>query len=211
MNKKTFLLVVSAAFLGWSVSHASITSLPGWTWSGGIYCSAPVLGVDAATGDQSANLNGNQKSYGTLGLTIITDTAADPTMIVNNSINNTSPFVWTEYILSVAMNQNFSIDSAGVIVPGGWTATITAPTGPDISGNYVGTIDYKGGTAVALGAIFDFGYQITFSGSTSYSLTESANPVPEPGVLGLLVVGGLLVSGSMVAKRRQAKLLRARA
>ena len=109
------------------------------------------------------------------------------------------------------MNQNFSIDSAGVIVPGGWTATITAPTGPDISGNYVGTVDYKGGTPVALGGIFDFGYQITFSGSTSYSLTESASPVPEPGALTFLMVGGLLVGGWSIANRRQAKRLAVKA
>ena len=66
-----------------------------------------------------------------MGVTIVTDTTTDPTLTVNNSINNTSSFAWTEYIVSVAMNQSFSIDSAGVITPSGWTANITAPTGRD--------------------------------------------------------------------------------
>lgn len=206
MNKK-ILLIISVSVLGWSVSQASITSLPGWNYSGGIYCYAPVLGTDSGTGDQSITFDGHQSSFGAMGVSIVTDTTTDPTMIVNNSLNNTSSFAWTEYIINVAMNQSFSIDSAGVITPSGWTAVITAPTGPDGSGNYTGIIDLKGGTPVAISSILDFGYQITFSGSTSYSLTESANPVPEPGTLGFLMTGGLLVGGWAMAKRRQASLV----
>ncbi|HLX94272.1 MAG TPA: PEP-CTERM sorting domain-containing protein [Verrucomicrobiae bacterium] len=207
MNIKTFLLVVSAAFLGWSISHASVTSIPTWNSSGGIYCTA-----NLNEADQTATVNGNQwGGSGAMGLTLLTDTTTDPILTINESINNTSSFAWTQYIINVAMNENFSINSAGVIAPSGWTANITAPSGPDINGNYIGTIDYVGGAPVAVNGLFDFGYVIQFSGLTQYTLTESVTAVPEPGAFALLMAGGLLVSGGLVAKRRQAKLLRVRA
>src|SRR5579862_1551877 len=203
MNIKTFLLVVSAAFLGWSISHASVTSIPTWNSSGGIYCTA-----NLNEADQTATVNGNQwGGSGAMGLTLLTDTTTDPILTINESINNTSSFAWTQYIINVAMNENFSINSAGVIAPSGWTANITAPSGPDINGNYIGTIDYVGGAPVAVNGLFDFGYVIQFSGLTQYTLTESVTAVPEPGAFALLMAGGLLVSGGLVAKRRQAKLL----
>lgn len=130
-----------------------------------------------------------------MSFTITADTVNDPTLTINNSINNTSSFAWTAYVVNVAMDQSFTINSAGVVAPSGWSASISQPTGP-VSGMYTGTIDYTGGTPVtiypALDSTLDFGYQVTFSGSTQYSLTESANPVPEPGVLSLLAFAGLL-------------------
>ena len=201
MNMKTFLLVVSAGFLGWSVSHANVTSIPTWNNSGGIYCNASL-----DTADQTATVTGNQwSSSGAMGLTLITDTTTDPILTINESINNTSSFAWTGYIINVAMNESFSINSAGVIAPSGWTANITAPSGPDINGNYIGTIDYIGGAPVAVNGLFDFGYVIQFSGLTQYSLTESVTAVPEPGALIWVMAGGLLVGGWTVASRRQAR------
>jgi hypothetical protein len=203
MNKK-ILLVASAILLGWSPSQASVTGVPTWSYSGGLYCYAPVF----TTADQSVAVSGYQSGFGTMGLTILTDTPTDPTLTVNNSINNTSSFAWTEFVVSVAMNQSFSINSAGVVAPGGWTANITQPGAP-VSGIYTGTIDYLGGTPVsiypALNSALDFGYQVTFSGSTSYSLTQSANPVPEPGAVGFLLAGALLMGGWARSHRRQAK------
>jgi hypothetical protein len=207
MNAKRFLLMASVTFLGWSVSHANITGIPTWNYSGGIYCYAPVLTTDSGTGDQSVALKGNQSSFGAMDLTILTDTPSDPTLTLNNSINNTSAFAWTEYIVNVAMNQGFTINSAGVVAPSGWAVNITQPGAP-VSGTYTGTIDFTGGLPVAifpaLNSTLDFGYQVTFAGATQYSLTESASPVPEPGAPGLLMLGGLLLGGRMVAKRRLA-------
>jgi hypothetical protein len=204
MNKK-ILLVVSVSLLSWSLSQANITSIPAWSYSGGMYCYAPVFTVS----DQTVDLTGHQSSFGGMGLTIYTDTPTDPTLTINNSINNTSSFAWTEYIVSVAMNQNFSIDSAGVIAPAGWTASITQPGAP-VSGVYTGMIDYLGGTPVsiypALNSTLNFGYQVSFSGLTSYNLTQSANPVPEPNALALLMAWGLFVGSWTMAKRRQAEI-----
>lgn len=200
--RSKILLIVLAGVWGWSASQASITDIPSWNYGGGLYCYAPVFNSTA----QSVGLTGNQSSYGSIGLSITTDTTTDPTLTVNNSINNDSTFVWTEYVVNVAMNQSFSINSAGVVAPAGWTANITQPGGP-VGGSYIGTIDYMGGTPVAIypgtDSTLNYGYQVTFSGSTSYSLTESATPVPEPNLPGLLMVGGGLVGGRMAIKRRK--------
>ena len=61
-----------------------------------------------------------------MGLTILTDSTTDPTLTINNSINNTSSFAWTEYVVNVAMNQSFSIDSAECQCP--WQ--VGRPTSP---------------------------------------------------------------------------------
>ncbi|MGD1089140.1 MAG: hypothetical protein ABR955_10510 [Verrucomicrobiota bacterium] len=208
MNKK-ILLIVSASFLSWFISDASITSIPSWSYSGGLYCYAPVLTTDSGTGAQSVGVDGTQSSFGEMGLTILTDTTTDPVLTVNDSIDNESSFDWTEYIVNVAMNQAFSINSAGVVAPSGWTANITQPSGP-VSGVYTGTIDYRGGTPVGIypgpNSSLDYGYQVEFSGATQYSLTEIVNPVPEPGAFNLLMAGGLLIGGWTVAKCRHAKL-----
>lgn len=206
---KKILLTVLAGFLGWTVSHATVTSVPTWNYSGGIYCYQPVLSTDGS-GNQSVTLDGSQwSSWGTMGLDILTDTASDPTLTINNNLNNESTFVWTQYIVNVAMNQTFTIGNAVVNLPSGWAAAVTQPTLQ--SGSYVGTIDYyvmPGGTPVAIypapDSAFDYSYQITFSGSTSYSFTESATAVPEPGSPGFVMAGGLLIGISLALKRARA-------
>jgi hypothetical protein len=210
--KNKVLLIALASFLGWSISHASVTNIVAWSYSGGIYCYQPVLSTDGS-GDQSVSLDGYQwTDWGTMGLTIQTSSASDPTLTIENSIDNESPFAWTEYIVNVAMSQSFSISNAVVNLPSGWSENVTQPILQ--GGNYVGTIDYfvtGGGTPVAIypgaNSTLDYSYQITFSGSTSYSFTESAMAVPEPSGLGFLMAGGLLVGGMAIVKRRQAKLL----
>lgn len=205
MNAKFFPLIVSLNFLGSSASHATVTSVPTWSYSGGFYCYAPVLSTDSGTGAQSLAINGTQSNFGSMGISILTDKPTDPTLTINESIQNDCSFNWTGYDLSVSMDQSFSINSAGVIAPAGWTATISAPSGP-VDGIYTGTIDFAGGTPVGIepgpDSTLDFGYEVTFSGSTQYSLTETANPVPEPATFGLLMVGGLLIGGWTIAKRR---------
>jgi len=188
-----------------------------YTYGGGISPdnSSPPTFTDDGAGNQTLTFDGVQSSSGMFGVNVLSATSPDPTLTVNESIDNTSSFVWTEYILGVSMNQTFTINSAGVTAPSGWTAAITPPSGP-VGGIYTGTIDYymvAGGTPVAIypapNSTLYYGFQLTFNNST-YSVTESATPVPEPGSFSFLLVGGLLLGGRMFAKRRQAKV-RARA
>lgn len=184
-----------------------------YTYGGGISAdnNNPPTFTDDGAGNQTLTFDGVQSGSGMFGADVLSATSPDPTLTVNESIDNTSSFIWTEYILSVSMNQNFSINSAGVTAPSGWTAAITAPSGP-VSGIYTGTIDYyvvAGGTPVAIyplpNSTLYYGFQLTFDSST-YSVTESVMPVPEPGTLSLLLVGGLLFSRQVIAGRRQRKL-----
>jgi hypothetical protein len=149
-----------------------------------------------------------------MGGTITTSDPLDPTLTINNSINNDSGFAWTGYNVQVFLNTNFSISFPAVPVsnPSGWSASVVTAVHFDSgSGLWTGTIDYVGGTPVSPvnsdpNNEFDFAYKVTFSGLTSYSLTESVTPVPEPGTFSLLMVGGLLLGGRVVARRRQEKL-----
>jgi len=202
MMTRKILLIASVSFLGWSISHANITSTGPWTYGGGVYCYGS---LDVA--NQSVSWTGSQNSSsGDMGVILNASSTTDPTLTIGNSINNTSSFAWTAYVVSVVMNQLFTINSASVTVPAGWTANITGPTGPDINGNYTGVIDYMGGPAVAINSALDFGYVVTFNGSLSYSLTESVTAVPEPGTISLLMAGGLLLGGWTIAKRRQTRV-----
>ena len=60
MNKK-ILLVASASLLGWSVSQASITSIPTWSYSGGFYCYA--TRVYTTRTDQTVELSGHSIKF----------------------------------------------------------------------------------------------------------------------------------------------------
>jgi hypothetical protein len=203
MMTKKILLTASVSLLGWSVSQANITSAGPWSYGGGVYCYGSL-----DTASQTVSWTGTQDSgFGSMGVTLTADSMTDPTLTIGNSINNTSSFAWTEYIVDISMNQSFSINSANVTVPAGWTANITAPTGPDIHGNFNGAIAYVGGAPVAVNGTLDFGYVVSFTGSMQYSLTESVQAVPEPGVFSLLVAGGLLVGGRSIGRRRQARVL----
>jgi hypothetical protein len=143
--------------------------------------------------------NASQSSVG--GFTFQGDVTSDPTLTINNTIVNTSSFAWTEYLVSVSMDQSFSIDSASVNTPADWTANIGLVTqnGP----NYTGTIDYLAGTPVLPNGTLDFGFSVTFS-LNSFTVGEMATPVPEPGAFGFLLMGGVLLCGAMLVKRQHA-------
>src|SRR5579862_2841127 len=116
------LLIASATFLSWSISQASITSAGPWSYGGGVYCYGS-LDVPSQTVSWTGSQN---SSSGDMSVWLNASSTTDPILTIGNSINNTSSFAWTQYIVSVAMNQTFSINSASVTVPAGWSAIITA-------------------------------------------------------------------------------------
>jgi hypothetical protein len=138
--------------------------------------------------------------------TILTDTPLDPSLTIDNAIDNDTSFDWTSYVVDVFLNKNFTLSAISSANPAGWTGSQTiAPylVSPNL---WTAEIVYSGATPVNTivgdpNNEFDFTYKVTFSGATSYSLTEQVTPVPEPGVLSLLLGAGLLL-GSKVAKRR---------
>ena len=93
-----------------------------------------------------------------------------------------------------------------VTLPYYWSASFNPNSSYDGGlGLYVDTINFSAGTPVQVGDTFAFSYKISFSGATSFSLTQSVTPVPEPQTLSLLV-GGCLAAGLVAfAQNRSAK------
>ncbi|HTQ52648.1 MAG TPA: hypothetical protein VMJ12_18210 [Candidatus Acidoferrales bacterium] len=203
MNAKGLYFTVAAGLFGWSLANASVTGVTDWNYSGAIYCYSPLW-------DSTGNIGieGYQSGPAQMSGTITTSDPQDPTLTIANTIDNDSAFPWTGYIVNVSMGTSFTILSANVTAPPGWTASITQPGAP-VAGIYTGTINYVGGIPVAVAPAsnseLDFAYQVMFSGSTSYSLTESVTPVPEPVTFGLLALGGLLLGVKALGSCRHSK------
>jgi len=211
MKKIVYITVLAAMALSGSVSRASITSVTNWTYSAGLYCYTPVLDSSPKLTLDAWLYNGSGPEQ--MGGTILTSSAIDPTLTINDQINNSSGVAWSGFVLDVFMSTTFSIalSASPVANPSGWTGDITiAPHFDAGSGQFMSQIVFSGGTPVSPNAsdpsnLLNFTYQVSFSGSTSYSFTEQATavPVPEPGAWGLWTIGSLLL-GFRACKRRPA-------
>jgi hypothetical protein len=188
------LVLGNSAFC--SISHANITNM---VW--GAYNSGIVWHQYALDNNNTMTLGGDQyTSAGRMRCTLFADSPVDPTLTINNSIDNDTTFAWTGYHVDVSMNVNFTLSAAMVNSPGDWSSFITQqPT--LVGGLYVGQLDFQAGTPIAVGQIFDFTYKATFSGATQYSFTQTLTPVPEPATVGLI---GLGIGVLAIARRRLA-------
>ena len=200
--------VATAVLMCCSVSHASITGWSDWGYSSGLSScyswldSSPQLTIEAAQqGTTPVSMWG----------TIHTDTPGDPTLNINDIINNASGIDWSAFTLNVFMSSTFTIGlSPTVANPSGWTSIVTQPvnTGPGV---WMGQIQFNGGTPVSANPIsaenlFNFTYQISFAGSTGYSFTEQAivTPVPEPASATFILLGmGALVCTWRLKQNKQ--------
>jgi hypothetical protein len=153
-----------------------------------------LLDMDGAQHWKPAHLAGNFETSDLL----------DPTVRILEGIDNDTSFAWTDYHITIGMNNNtFAINStSGLVMPAGWYAVVTAPAPGNMPNGggpgYVGVIDYFIGTgsAVAIGDSADFGFKISFSGNTVFS-TEQI-PTPEPTTILLLGLGAM----SVIRRRR---------
>jgi len=116
-----------------------------------------------------------------------TDTEEDPAVWILNMIENDTAFDWTGFKVNISMSKTFNISN--VSGPDGWTFGITSPV--ENAGTWTGIIEWDMGTgsAVAIGESGSFNYKLTFLGSIQYC--QEMIPLPEPGTLGLLALGGL--------------------
>jgi hypothetical protein len=151
-------------------------------------------------GGSNVNVYGSQSAAGSILFNVTTDSSGDPTLTLGNSINNDTSFAWTGYEVQVTMAQTFTLSAAMVTVPPDWTVgSVNGPT--FVAGMYTGDIIFAAGTPVPPTGQLDFSYQLSFNGSVAF--TETLTPTPEPGTVGLLVGGGLLIGGWVSRKRRQ--------
>lgn len=196
-------LAAAAAFAAGTTAHATITG-SSWAMNGGIICDYPLWDNNGTVW-----IHGNQSGAAQLLGTITTDTPDDPTLILSTSLNNDTGSAWTGYHISIYLNAAFTLSSVGVTLPNDWSAAYNPNSTYDSGlGLYVDTIDFTAGTAVLPGYQFNYTYSISFSGATSFSLTQSVTPVPEPGSAGLVLIGGLALVGCAIAKRRHAGITR---
>src|SRR5205807_7780388 len=137
---------------------------------------------------------------GLMGGTITTDSPNDPSLVLNGSVDNDTSFAWTGYNINVFMYRSFTLSGVGVgPLPPGWTFTFTpAVHGPGTyygANEFMASIQYHQGVgpAVAPGGEFDFSYTLNFSGATGYSFTAEMNPVPEPTIAALGLLGGAVL------------------
>lgn len=196
MKTKILLIGVGLCLLS-SFCRAGIIGVEYADDGDGAFVCDPYTWEGAPAEALSINVVGNQ--YGEVGHIlgeITTDTPVDPTLTINNSIDNDLDFAWTAYIVNVYMSSDFAIANAVVSTPNDWTVSVIDPTfnGSD----YMGQIQYSSGTPVAIGGLLDFGYDIVFEGSTSFTFCQEMTAIPEPASLGLIA----LVSGGLYFRRR---------
>ena len=195
MKIRSILPFALVAVLSTLNSNAGITGVSYWyDGDGAMVC--PVYTWD---GSDTVNIVGDQ--YWGPGHVLGDVTAdGDPNLVLANSINNSTGFSWTGYIVDIWMSQPFTISNPLVTIPGDWTINPYNANGVWNGSVYAAQLTFSAGTPVAPGQTLSFLYTLSFNGSVSF--TEQLTPVPEPGSLGLLLCGGLLLGGFKFARRR---------
>jgi len=175
--------------LFWSTDTSKINDSNGWSYG-------PNKG--------SAVLTGIQYAAGQVAGSVQTDTVLDPTLLRGNYMNNDTGQSWGGYSDVLTMQVPFTIGSVNISAPGDWSYTVIVPT--LVGGQYQGSIQFSGGTAIGAGGELDFSYTLTFGGSMQYNINEQLTPtiVPEPGTMSLLLLGGLAVAGFAQCRRSAA-------
>jgi hypothetical protein len=142
------------------------------------------------------NIYGNQYSVpGHLTINVFADSAEDPTLKINNSIDNDTSFAWTQFTVNLTMAVPFTLTNVTVTVPNTWSVVSFDQSANFTGSNYLATVVYDSGPPIPNdGSSIGFGYWVVFSGSPSYVITQEMIPVPEPGTLTLAVLGGLFLT-----------------
>jgi hypothetical protein len=171
---------------GWPSGLQNVT----WAWDNTNY----IMSIGAT----------QTSSPGSVAGWFTTDAGGDPTITMDNTINNDTGYAWTSYDVNVYMNQVFTLTSPVVNYPTttepGWTGTITVSPAVWNGTQYEASAVFTGGAPLQVGDVIDFGYQASFTGSVNFTqqLVPVPEEVPEPGTL-LLALAGLV---GLVAVRR---------
>jgi hypothetical protein len=200
VEKRSAFLVGLLSLMLCSISSANITNINAWGDSAFAYTNWNWSGNASAV---PMNSGGDLSGPGKLTIKVLATDALDPTLKIDNSIDNNTGFAWSQFKVNITMAVSFTLTNVAVNVPGDWTVFSFDQTANFTGSNYLATVVYNAGTPIApLGSI-DFGYWVQFSGSPSYIITQELIPVPEPGTLSLVAVGGILLGGFAFGRRRR--------
>ncbi|MGA3065580.1 MAG: PEP-CTERM sorting domain-containing protein [Tepidisphaeraceae bacterium] len=154
-------------------------------------------------GDYSATITGTQLAPGTIAGTFQND--SDPTLNIEDSLNNSTGFAWSQYEVDVLLNNTFSLTSPAVITPAsGWNVSSGGTFYNVYSDEYEDVLTFTGAPPIAVSQILDFSYTLSFSATGSFSFDQVFTPtsVPEPTACSLLILGGF----GMLARRRSRRI-----
>jgi PEP-CTERM motif len=210
MEKRGILLAGLLSFILCSISSANITNVnyasdgdgvfncTAWSWN----YNSPEVTLPNITGDYVDPTGTGQPGH--LILNVLTDSSADPTLKISNSINNDSSFAWTAFTVNLYMAVQFTVTNTTLSGPAGWSLASPSTQTAFYNGTqWEATVLYQGGPAIPNDNVssIDFGYWVQFSGSPAYTITQEMIPVPEPGTFALLASSLLL--GGLVIRRRK--------
>jgi len=193
MKKQGMVLAILAVLIFCSTSRANITNMTyasdgdgafvcnPWSWNGNA-SAVPV------------NVYGDQYSApGHLILNVLTTDAEDPTLKIDNSIDNDTGFAWTQFTVNLTMAVPFTVTNVFVSTPADWNTISFDQAAVFTGSNYLATVIYDTGAPITTNGGIEFGYWVKFSGSPAYTITQEMIPVPEPGTLALAGMGMLLI------------------
>jgi hypothetical protein len=202
MKINTTLLAAAASFLFTQASFGGMTAIYNYSDGDGAFlCPTNTLNPGGAV-EANLSIVGNQfRSPGHMFVDVVTDTELDPTITLNNVIDNDTSFGWAGYQVNIFMNKSFTINFATLNAPSGWSVTPFAPVAVNTSSNWFGQFTFTGSPAIMPAGQIDFTYQVSFLGSVRFTQEMIPIAVPEPAAASLLLGGGLLL-GLM---RRQRK------
>ena len=199
--KRVLVVAVVIGLACCSISNANITNLTyaddgdgafvctPWSWSGN--ASSVYMHV---TGDQFW-------APGHLLLNVLTTDTNDPTLKIDNSIDNQTSFAWTKFTVNLTMDVGFTLTNVFVSTPGDWGIISFDQTANFTGSNYLATVVYDTGAAIASNGVIEFGYWVQFSGSPAYTITQEMIPVPEPTSWAMVALGAIALLGSRRLRR----------
>ena len=205
MNGRGIVLTVLVALFCCLSSYANITNV--WyrdDGDGAFNCSNPGDWSGTPTNELSLGVAGKQCwEPGHLLLDVYTDSAEDPTLKIDNSIDNDTSFAWTTFTVNIYMATNFSLSNVNVSTPSDWSVVNYNTNSTWNGSQYVATVVYDTGPSITVSNSIEFGYWVKFSGSPAYTITQEMIPVPEPSSLALVAMGGLFLARFALRRGRK--------